>query len=138
MTIALAAEEIECFRSLVVRCVGLYFEDAKLDMLAGVLRQRMESTGCDLFLAYRQRLTSAASGCQEIGSRGAADGMRSVLFRIAATAASVRRSYDPPARSSARASAQAAHPLRRTHVRRGGLAYSLSMLIRHHHPSKII
>jgi hypothetical protein len=66
MTIALAAEEIECFRSLVVRCLGLYFEDAKLDMLASVLRQRMKSTGCDLSLAYRQRLTSAASGCEEI------------------------------------------------------------------------
>jgi chemotaxis methyl-accepting protein methylase len=95
MTIALAAEGIECFRSLVVRCLGLYFEDAKLDMLASVLRQRMKSTGCDLCLAYRQRLTSAASGCEEIGSRGATGGMRSVLFRIDATAASVRRSYDP-------------------------------------------
>src|SRR5271170_5525499 len=68
MTIVLAAEEIECFRSLVIQRLGLYFEDAKLDLLVGVLRQRMELTGCHIFSSYQQRLIAAAATGEEIGA----------------------------------------------------------------------
>jgi len=55
-----AAAEIECFRGLMAERLGLHFEDSKLDFLADVLRQRMEKTGCRLFSAYRQRISSFA------------------------------------------------------------------------------
>ena len=63
---ALAAAEIECFRSLVAQRLGLYFDDAKLDFLADVARQRMEATGCDLFSSYRRRIASSAGEPDEL------------------------------------------------------------------------
>jgi len=58
--VAPAAAEIECFRGLVAERLGLHFEDAKLDFLADVLRQRMEDTGCHVFTEYRKRISSFA------------------------------------------------------------------------------
>ncbi len=60
MIVAPAAAEIECFRGLVAERLGLHFEDAKLDFLADVLRQRMEDTGCHVFTEYRKRISSFA------------------------------------------------------------------------------
>jgi chemotaxis protein methyltransferase CheR len=60
-----AAADIECFRGLMAQRLGLYFEDSKLDFLADVLRKRMEETGCNLFSAYRQRISSFAEEPRE-------------------------------------------------------------------------
>jgi chemotaxis protein methyltransferase CheR len=38
------ASDLERFRALIVRCLGLQFEDAKLGFLAEVLRRRLEAT----------------------------------------------------------------------------------------------
>ena len=65
MIVAPAAAEIECFRGLMAERLGLHFEDSKLDFLADVLRQRMEETGCRLFSAYRQRISSFAEDRSE-------------------------------------------------------------------------
>jgi chemotaxis protein methyltransferase CheR len=62
------AAEIECFRGLVAERLGLYFEDGKLDLLADVLRQRMEDTGCHEFSAYRDRILSFSGERSEIGA----------------------------------------------------------------------
>jgi chemotaxis protein methyltransferase CheR len=66
--VAPAAAEIECFRGLVAECLGLHFEDSKLDFLADVLRQRMEDTGCRLFSAYRKRILSFPEEHSETGA----------------------------------------------------------------------
>jgi chemotaxis protein methyltransferase CheR len=44
VTAEASADEVERFRSLVVRRLGLQFEDAKLGVLADVLRRRLEAT----------------------------------------------------------------------------------------------
>jgi len=66
--VAPAAAEIERFRGLVAERLGLYFEDGKLDLLAQVLRQRMENTGCRQFSAYQNRISSFAGERSEIGA----------------------------------------------------------------------
>jgi chemotaxis protein methyltransferase CheR len=58
--VAPAAAEIECFRGLVAKRLGLHFEESKMDFLADVLRQRMEETRCHLFSEYRKRISSFA------------------------------------------------------------------------------
>ncbi|HWJ34838.1 MAG TPA: CheR family methyltransferase [Steroidobacteraceae bacterium] len=66
MTMALAAAEIEGFRSLVAQGLGLYFDDAKLDFLADVVQRRMAATGCELFSSYRKRIASLPTRREEI------------------------------------------------------------------------
>jgi chemotaxis protein methyltransferase CheR len=66
MTVALASADIECFRALVARRLGLYFEDAKLDFLANVLQRRMEGTRCDLFSLYQRRIASSVNEHEEL------------------------------------------------------------------------
>src|ERR1700687_6214215 len=66
MTVALASVDIEGFRALVARRLGLYFEDAKLDFLADVLQRRMEGTRCDLFSSYQRRIASSANEHEEL------------------------------------------------------------------------
>jgi chemotaxis protein methyltransferase CheR len=66
MTVALAGADVECFRALVARRLGLYFEDAKLDFLADVLQRRMEDTRCDLFSLYQRRIASSANEHEEL------------------------------------------------------------------------
>ena len=68
MTTALAGADVECFRVLVARRLGLYFEDAKLDFLADVLQRRMECTRCDLFTLYQRHITSSANNHEELGA----------------------------------------------------------------------
>jgi chemotaxis protein methyltransferase CheR len=45
MNSAITASESERFRGAIARCMGLHFDDSRLDFLAEVLRRRMESTG---------------------------------------------------------------------------------------------
>ncbi len=45
MTTAVGPGEVERFRSLVARCLGLQFENTKLGFLADVLRRRLEANG---------------------------------------------------------------------------------------------
>jgi chemotaxis protein methyltransferase CheR len=66
MTVALAGADVECFRALVARRLGLYFEDAKLDFLADVLQRRMEGTRCDHFSLYQKRIAYAANEHEEL------------------------------------------------------------------------
>jgi chemotaxis protein methyltransferase CheR len=68
MIAALDTVDIECFRTLVARRLGLHFEDSKLDFLADILRQRMEATRCDLFSLYQRRIVSSADEHEEIGA----------------------------------------------------------------------
>jgi chemotaxis protein methyltransferase CheR len=58
--------DVEQFRNIVVHRLGLNYEDGKLDYLADVLRQRMESTDSPCFDAYAERLTAASNGHAEI------------------------------------------------------------------------
>src|SRR4029077_2269193 len=66
MTVTVAAAEIECFRSRVAQRMGLHFEDAKLEFLADILRQRMESTGSHLFSSYQKRFAASSGADNEI------------------------------------------------------------------------
>jgi chemotaxis protein methyltransferase CheR len=66
MKMALAATEIEGFRTLVTQRLGLYFDEPRLDFLAEVVRQRMEATGCDLFSSYQRRIASSAGEPDEL------------------------------------------------------------------------
>jgi chemotaxis protein methyltransferase CheR len=66
MKMALAAAEIECFRSLVAQRLGLHFDESKLDFLATVIRERMEATGYDLFSLYQRRIVSSVSERDEL------------------------------------------------------------------------
>ena len=66
MIVEPAAAEIESFRGLVTECLGLYFEDSRLDFLADVLRKRMESSECHQFSAYQERISSRAGDRSEI------------------------------------------------------------------------
>jgi chemotaxis protein methyltransferase CheR len=66
MTMVLDRTDIEQFRMIVVRRLGLHYEDGRLDYLADVLRQRMESNGSPRFDAYLKRLTTSPSGSEEL------------------------------------------------------------------------
>jgi chemotaxis protein methyltransferase CheR len=66
MTVLLVSSDVECFRDLVARHLGLYFEDAKLDFLADVLRRRMQGTRCALFSLYQRRVASSVHGHEEL------------------------------------------------------------------------
>ena len=68
MTVVLAGADVECFRALVARRLGLYFEDAKLDYLADVLQRRMECTRSDLFSLYQRRIVSSANEHEELSA----------------------------------------------------------------------
>jgi chemotaxis protein methyltransferase CheR len=65
MTVALAGADVECFRTLVARRFGLYFEDTKLDFLADVLQRRMEATQCAPFSSYQRHIVSPANEQEE-------------------------------------------------------------------------
>jgi chemotaxis protein methyltransferase CheR len=56
VTVVLERIDIEQFRALVEQRLGLFFDDNRLDMLADVLRQRIEALGCDRAAAYILRL----------------------------------------------------------------------------------
>ena len=66
MTVMLERTEIEQFRSLVAQRLGLSFDDTKLDMLADVIRQRLESLKCGDTLTYFRRLSPFASDTGEL------------------------------------------------------------------------
>jgi chemotaxis protein methyltransferase CheR len=53
MTATISAGDIDRFRSVIARCLGLQFEDAKLGFLADVFRRRLEvaSAAPDVYLA---------------------------------------------------------------------------------------
>lgn len=65
MTPGLDRAGVEQFRTIVARCLGLYFEDGKLDYLAEVARQRMEVVGSARFDSYLESLTSSPRGSDE-------------------------------------------------------------------------
>ena len=57
--------EIEQFRTLVARRLGLRYEDGKLDYLAEVARQRMELAGIASLKSYLECLNSSSRGADE-------------------------------------------------------------------------
>jgi len=65
MTPVLDRDDLEQFRTLVTRRLGLQYEDEKLDYLAEVVRQRMELTGSSRFKSYLALLISSPSGDDE-------------------------------------------------------------------------
>jgi chemotaxis methyl-accepting protein methylase len=56
MIATLCAADIEGFRALVTRKLGLFFDDTKADFLADVLRQRLERMSCSHFAEYERRV----------------------------------------------------------------------------------
>jgi chemotaxis protein methyltransferase CheR len=60
----LQAADVERFRALIVQRVGLQFDDGKLDLLAQILRQRLDATGGDDAGAY---LDALEAGSAELG-----------------------------------------------------------------------
>jgi chemotaxis protein methyltransferase CheR len=70
---ALCAADIEGFRALVTRKLGLLFDDGKADFLADVLRARMERTSCSHFAEYERRV--AAMTCQDAEVRALAEAL---------------------------------------------------------------
>jgi len=62
MTPVLDRADLEQFRTIVERRLGLHYEDGKLEYLAEVVRQRMELLGSPRFASYVERLTSSAQG----------------------------------------------------------------------------
>jgi chemotaxis protein methyltransferase CheR len=65
MTPVLDRTNLEQFRSIVARRLGLQYEDGKLDYLAEVARQRMELVGSARFESYLARLLSSPNGSDE-------------------------------------------------------------------------
>ena len=61
MIATLCANDIDDFRALVTRKLGLFFDDTKSDFLADVIRQRMSRAGCDHFAAYERRISAMRS-----------------------------------------------------------------------------
>jgi chemotaxis protein methyltransferase CheR len=58
VSVSLERADVERFRGIVGRRLGLHFEDGKLDSLAEILRERMEVHGCARFAAYEGRLAN--------------------------------------------------------------------------------
>ena len=68
MMLVPARTEIEQFRTTVTGHLGLQYEDAKLDYLADVIRQRMQSMGRTRFescSAYLGHLSASPKGSAE-------------------------------------------------------------------------
>lgn len=68
MTPVLALTDIEQFRTMVTCHLGLQYEDGKLDYLADVMRQRMQSVGRARFessRAYLVHLNASPKGSAE-------------------------------------------------------------------------
>ena len=68
MTPVLGRTDIEQFRTIVTNHLGLQYEDGKLDYLADVMRQRMQSVGRARFGSYSDYL-----GHLNASSKGSAD-----------------------------------------------------------------
>jgi chemotaxis protein methyltransferase CheR len=64
MTPLIERADVERFRGLIVQRMGLQFEDARLDALAQLLRERMQALSCSSFTSYERRLL--ASGRDEL------------------------------------------------------------------------
>lgn len=65
-TASLCVDDVEIFRSIVARRLGLHFEDAKVNFLTNVLRRRLETNGCGCE-TYLPRLKTDPSR-EEIGA----------------------------------------------------------------------
>jgi chemotaxis protein methyltransferase CheR len=65
MTVAVEPEVLERFRDLVVRRLGLYFNEANLGLVSDLFRQRLEATGQEPG-AYLARFEALESSRQEI------------------------------------------------------------------------
>jgi chemotaxis protein methyltransferase CheR len=58
MIVTVVFADVESFRSLVSQRLGLKIEDSKLDVLAEILRQRMEEMQCARFSEYERMFSS--------------------------------------------------------------------------------
>jgi chemotaxis protein methyltransferase CheR len=132
MTPLVAREDVERFRDLIARRMGLQFEDTKLDSLADVLRERMEALSCWTFASYEQRL--AGSGTDEMrGLAGRLTVAETYFFRYWNHFRAFTEVVLP-----ARAAAPGSH--KRLNVLSAGCAsgeepYSLAIMVREHLPS---
>lgn len=66
MTATMDPADVDEFRALIVRLLGLTHDDERVAHLTDVLRTRMTELGCPRFAAYRERLLSAAGGTGEL------------------------------------------------------------------------
>ena len=69
MTLTLDRADIQGFRSVVAARLGLHFDDSKQDFLADVLRDRMESAGCDCFSLYERRMATSVREMQAVAEQ---------------------------------------------------------------------
>src|ERR1039458_10099841 len=65
MTPILDRTDLEQFRTIVARRLGLQYEDGKLDYLAEIVRRRMELVGSARFESYLERLIASPNGADE-------------------------------------------------------------------------
>ena len=60
MTVVLTPADVQRFRTIVGRRLGLLFDDDKLEELADTLRRRVEAVGHDRAVAYLERLSAGS------------------------------------------------------------------------------
>lgn len=129
MTIAIQRDQVERFRTIVAQRLGLHYEDEKLEYLADILRQRMESAGSGRFEAYAERLTSSSAGSGELRALAEQLTVNETFFFRNADDFRALTQLVLPARIQARASDQ------RLRILSAGCAsgeepYSLAVLVR--------
>jgi chemotaxis protein methyltransferase CheR len=66
VTSALGRADVERFRSVVCRRFGWFYEDAKLEFLEDILRQRLEATGVSRADIYIDRVSSLSAATDEL------------------------------------------------------------------------
>ncbi len=69
MTFLLGRAEVERFRELVSRRLGLHFDDGKLDFLGDVLRKRLGATQCPEPASYLDRLGAARAELRAVAQQ---------------------------------------------------------------------
>ncbi|HEX9602750.1 MAG TPA: CheR family methyltransferase [Myxococcales bacterium] len=69
MTFLLGRAEVERFRELVSRRLGLHFDDGKLDFLGDVLRKRLGATQCPEPASYLDRLGAAPAELRAVAQQ---------------------------------------------------------------------
>lgn len=61
--------DVERFRDVIVKRTGLYFDEARLDFLTDVVRERMEALSCATFESYLRRLTDGRTEIRALAER---------------------------------------------------------------------
>lgn len=133
MKAVLDSGEVESFRSTVAQRLGLHFENDKFGFLGEVLRRRMESTGCDSYSLYGERIGRSPGGRREVSALAEELTVGETYFFRYADHFRAFAEVVVPDRLRARG---AGRPLRilSAGCASGEEAYSLAILLREHLP----